>query len=95
MSAPTITVPVLSTEAKQVIQTVLRRAAEDIEFRTLLLEDPMAALADTELTECEKLAFATMKRVGLEEWGIDVRRFRAFLRDNGNSIGPAREGVGM
>lgn len=81
-------VPKLSTEGKQRVEAVLTRAAEDIEFRTLLLRDPDAALAGIELEDAERAMFGQMRRVALEEWGVDVRRYRAFLRDNGRKISP-------
>lgn len=79
-------VPQLDAEAKERVEAVLSRAAEDIEFRELLLADPEAALKDSGLTDDEKTALSTMRRVALEEWGVDVRRFRAFLMDNGNKF---------
>lgn len=82
----TINIPELDDAGKARVEAVLRRAAEDIEFRTRLMNDPESALSDTDLTEEEKQLVASMRRVGLEEWGIDVRPFRAFLRDNGNKI---------
>jgi hypothetical protein len=27
-----------------------------------------------------------MRRVALEEWGVDVRSFRSFVLDNGNKL---------
>jgi hypothetical protein len=79
-------VPQLDAEARRRVEAVLSRAAEDIEFRELLLADPEAALKDSDLTDDEKTALSTMRRVALEEWGVDVRRFRAFLMDNGNKF---------
>jgi len=78
----------LAEERKPYVQAVLERAAEDIDFRERLLADPEAALADTNLTEDERSALATMRRVALEEWGLDIRRQRAFLRDNGAKVTP-------
>lgn len=75
----------LSPEAKERIDAVLTRAASDIKFREALLSAPRTALRQTNLTEDEIELVATMQRVGMEEWGIDVRKFRSFLRDNGNS----------
>lgn len=69
--------------SKRRVEAVLARAAEDIEFRELLFADPEAALKDSDLTDDEKAALSPMRRVALEEWGVDVRRFRAFLMDNG------------
>ncbi|WP_367319773.1 hypothetical protein [Streptomyces sp. HUAS ZL42] len=77
----------LTAEGKQRIEGILARAAEDIEFREALLLSPETALSDTELTESERELLATMKRVALEEWGVDVRKFRAFLMDNGYGRG--------
>lgn len=82
----TSSIPQLDKEAKKRVEAVLSRAAEDIEFRELLLADPEAALKDSDLTDGEKTALGTMRRVALEEWGVDVRRFRAFLMDNGSKF---------
>lgn len=82
----TSSVPQLDDHAKQRVEAVLSRAAEDIAFRELLLADPEAALNDCDLTDEEKMALSSMRRVALEEWGVDVRRFRAFLMDNGNKF---------
>lgn len=79
-------VPHLDEDAKQRVEAVLSRAAEEIEFRELLLADPDAALEETDLTDDEKVAMSSMRRVALEEWGVDVRRYRAFLMDNGNKF---------
>jgi hypothetical protein len=76
----------LTPEGKRRVEALLSRAAEDIRFRELLLEDPEMALADTDLTEQERRTLSTMRRVALEEWGVDVRRFRSFLMDNGNKV---------
>lgn len=73
----------LTTEGKLRIERVLSRAATDIEFREALLRDPEASLAALDLSATERRALGAMRRVALEEWGVDVRRFRAFLRDNG------------
>lgn len=82
----TSSVPHLDDDAKQRVEAVLTRAADDIEFRELLLADPEAALNDVNLTDEEKTALGSMRRVALEEWGVDVRRYRAFLMDNGNKF---------
>jgi hypothetical protein len=79
-------VPDLTPEAKQRIESILDRASADIRFREELLRDPQAALASSDLTSEEVRILSSLKRVALEEWGIDVRRFRAFLRDNGFKI---------
>lgn len=78
----------LSTESKTKVEEVLRRAAEDIAFRELLLTQPAEALEGVELTVEEKELLVSMRRTVLEEWGVDVRRFRTFLMDNGNSAHP-------
>lgn len=78
----------LTEEGKQRIESILNRAANDIEFRDLLLEEPKIALKNTDLTDEEVEVLGSMRRVKLEEWGIDVRRFRAWMRDNGNKVGP-------
>jgi hypothetical protein len=79
-----MTTAALTPEGKVRVEGVLARAAQDITFRELLLSDPVAALADTDLTEDERHALSSMRRVALEDWGVDVRRFRTFLMDNGN-----------
>ena len=84
MEAPTLTL-----QTKQAIEAILRRAAEDMDFRRSLMEEPDVALADYDLGEQERALLSDMRRVALEEWGVDVRRFRAFLRDNGNKISVA------
>ena len=81
-----IKVQPLTAHGKERVETVLRRAAEDIEFRKLLLENPTEALKDTDLTEDEARMLASMRRVALEEWGVDVRSFRAFVLDNGAKL---------
>lgn len=80
----------LTPEGKERVEAVLSRAASDIEFRDFLLENPVEALKDTNLTEEEQEMVSRMKRVALEEWGVDVRRFRTFLLDNGNKIAMMR-----
>lgn len=84
-----IQAPTLKPETKQIIEQLLAKACTDIQFRELLLRKPESALADSGLSVEEIGVLTTMKRVALEEWGIDVRRFRSFLRDNGNKITPA------
>lgn len=81
-----IEVQPLTTDGKERVESVLRRAAEDITFRELLLENPAEALKDTDLTEDEAAVLGTMRRVALEEWGVDVRSFRSFVLDNGNKL---------
>jgi len=76
----------LTVDGKERVEAVLRRAADDIAFRERLLENPAEALKDTDLTEDEAQVLASMRRVALEEWGVDVRSFRAFVLDNGNKL---------
>jgi hypothetical protein len=87
----------LTVEGKARVEALLARALEDIEFRELLLDDPDQAMRETDLTPDEKKMVYSMHRVALEEWGVDVRRYRAFLRDNGFKIAPSlpseREGA--
>lgn len=77
---------ILSAESKAKVEDVLRRAAEDISFREQLLTEPAVALEGVELTAEEKELLVSMRRTALEEWGVDVRRFRTFLMDNGNRL---------
>jgi hypothetical protein len=79
-------VQTLTTEGKARVEAVLRKAAEDIRFREQLLTDPAAALEGMELTAEEREMLSSMRRTALEEWGVDIRRFRTFLMDNGNGI---------
>jgi len=81
-----IEVKPLTLDGKERVEAVLRRAADDIAFRERLLENPAEALKDTDLTEDEAQVLASMRRVALEEWGVDVRSFRAFVLDNGNKL---------
>ena len=85
----------LTPEAKAAIQEILDKAAEDIEFREALLKDPSSVL-DPEVSPfaanyTPKLGshgatlLFSMRRVSLEEQGINVRSSRGFLRDNGAS----------
>ena len=43
-------------------------------------------LKDTDLTAEEAEVLAKMRRVALEERGVDVRNFRAFVLDDGNEV---------
>ena len=83
-----IEVKPLTDEGKARIEGVLQHAASDIKFRELLMEDPTAALVDTDLTDDEKAVLGKGRRVALEEYGVDVRSFRSFLLDNGNKLTP-------
>ena len=74
----------LSKASRARLEEVLERAARDIKFREMLRTSPEAALAGSGLSKAEITLVSTLKRVALEEWGVDIRRFRAFLRDNGN-----------
>jgi hypothetical protein len=76
----------ITAATKARVEEVLERAATDINFRNLLLRDPSRALCETSLSEAEIEMLASMRRVALEEWGVDVRRFRSFLRDNGTKV---------
>ena len=78
----------LTEEGKARIERVLEQALRDISFRELLLENPNEALKDTDLTNQEKIMLHSLHRVALEEWGLDVRKYRAYLRDNGFKVGP-------
>lgn len=78
----------LSRASKSRVESVLMRAAQDINFREMLLTNPTKALESTDLTQEEIEVLSSMQRVKLEEWGVDVRRFRAWMRDNGNKYIP-------
>jgi hypothetical protein len=81
-----LSVAPLTVEGKARVEALLKRAAEDIAFRDLLLSNPAEALKDSDLTEDEATVLASMRRVALEEWGVDVRAFRSFTIDNGNKL---------
>jgi hypothetical protein len=81
-----IDVQPLTADGKERVEHVLRRAADDIDFRERLMANPTEALKDTDLTPDEATVLATMRRVALEEWGVDVRSFRSFVLDNGNKL---------
>lgn len=68
----------------------MSQAAQDIAFRERLQTAPREVLLAQGLTEEEAAVVADLRRVKLEEWGVDVRRFRSFLRDNGNKIDTSR-----
>lgn len=76
----------LSIGGKSRVEAVLRQAAEDIRFREQLLTEPAGALEGFDLTPEERQVLSSMRRTALEEWGVDVRRFRTFLMDNGNRV---------
>lgn len=75
-------------ETKKVVEEILQKATDDISFRELLLTDPKAALANSGLNADVIELLSSMRRVALEEWGIDVKKSRAFLRDNGTKTSP-------
>lgn len=79
-------VPVLTADTKAKVERVLQRALDDVEFREQLLTSPADALREVDLGAAEKAILGRMKRVQLEEWGVDMRRYRALMRDNGNKI---------
>lgn len=78
--------PVVQGVSKERMTRVLMRAAKDPNFRRVLLSSPDKVAGSVKLSQQEHELLAELKRVKLEEWGLDVRRFRAFLRDNGNKV---------
>jgi hypothetical protein len=78
--------PLLTPDTKAKVERVLQRALDDVEFRELLTLNPVEALRDVDLGSAEKTILGRMKRVQLEEWGIDMRRYRVMARDNGNKV---------
>ena len=76
----------ITEDGRKRVQDLLTRAAGDIEFRELLMENPSEALAGTDLTDAEKTAISGLRHVALEEWGVDVRAFHSFILDNGNGF---------
>lgn len=83
VSTPHASPPSLTAAGKARLQAVLKRAAQDITFREALLQNPEQALKGTNLTAAEIKVVGDLHRVRIEEYGIDVRKFRSFLRDNG------------
>jgi len=83
---PQIGVPPLSKRSKKYIENLFKRAAKDIKLRETLLNDPEKVLARAPLTQFEKDVLSSMKRVPLEQWGVDIRPIRAILRDNGSKL---------
>jgi hypothetical protein len=79
-------IPHLTEKGRAAIQDLLERAISDLVFRDQLMRDPETVLADSGLTYDEARILGSMKRAALEEWGLDVSRSRAFLRDNGFKI---------
>lgn len=73
----------LTPESKKTIEELLERASNDLTFREQLLNKPDDALSSTSLSQSDKEVLSLMRRVALEEWGVDVQKYRAFLRDNG------------
>jgi hypothetical protein len=74
----------LAAEKKAIVEGILERASSDIEFREKLLLNPQEALKDSGLTPEEKEILVSLKKVKLEEWGVDTRRYLMMARDNGN-----------
>lgn len=72
-----------------VIIGILEKAQQDIEFREQILKEPQAALTDYKiiLSPASFEALTMFRRVALEELGIDIRKYREHLRDNGAKIG--------
>ena len=73
----------IKPETKKVVEEILARAVQDIQFREKLILNPAEALKDYPLTADEKETVAGLKKAQLEEWGIDTRRHMAGVRDNG------------
>lgn len=69
----------LAPAARARVEAVLTRAATEPAFLALLTTDPAGALAGTTLTDSEKTLVAGLRRVDLEEVGVDVRPFRQVL----------------
>lgn len=78
-------IPQLTEQEKERIEGVLRKAAGDVAFREALFSNTRVTLAAEGLSESEITAVERLNRVGMEELGINIRPFRAFMRDNGNS----------
>jgi hypothetical protein len=69
----------LAPEARARVEAVLTRAAAEPAFLASLTTDPAGTLAGTPLTADEKALVAGLRRVDLEEVGVDVRPFRHVL----------------
>lgn len=83
-------IPALTPELKKKVESILAQAAQDISFRERLQKDPEQVLTAQGLTKQQASVVSDLRRVKLEEWGVDVRKFRSFLRDNGNKIDTSR-----
>lgn len=72
-----------------VIIGILEKAQQDIEFREKMLNEPESALTDYKivLSPASMEALTMFRRVALEELGIDIRKYREHLRDNGAKVG--------
>jgi hypothetical protein len=92
----TLTYEAISETEKAIVYDFLNRVQEDPQFREALKKDPeivfttaaprvnYASLLSPEILT----ALADLRRVALEEIGIDVFSYREFLVDNGNKISP-------
>lgn len=76
----------LSQETKAKVEEILKRATEDVAFREELIANPDTALSNSDLSDDEKKLVGSLRRVKLEEWGVDVKHYRMVLRDNGNKM---------
>ncbi len=66
------------------MQAIIDRSANDINFRENLISNPDEALSVyPRLTSKEKEILSSMRRVGLEELGIDTSGIRGKDADNG------------
>ncbi len=78
----------ITAAGRRKIQALLERASRDIELREALLSNPKAAAKKIGttfgLTSAEATVLFSLRRVALEEIGVDVRGIRSWLRDNGN-----------
>lgn len=79
-------VTALTAQTKAIVEEILIRAAKDVTFREELLHSPQEALKNSGLKPEEIEVMAGLKKVKLEEWGIDTRSHLMMVKDNGYKI---------
>jgi hypothetical protein len=74
---------VITASGKAIIQAILNKAVEDLEFRAVLTSNPGNLPEIAGLGKDERTLLFSLRRVAMEEAGIDVRACRRFMNDNG------------
>lgn len=74
----------ITPEKKGYMQAIIDRMSEDIEFRMEMTSNPLDALKPyTGLTQKEKEVLGSLRRVALEEMGLNIIGVKKFVADNG------------